>query len=396
MDDENRRINRNRLLGLLFSIGLILLLMGLGAQAIFGATTQKSTNRTDAPTATPTEEQTNSTTPTPKSTATLPPTPTTKSVTPTPTVALKTPTPTPRPSNTPIVIKPGAAVSPLLLGTNLNLHTTTDPVLTSPATQTLLGQTGAGILRIPTPDELSDATLTKAAQVVKNMGAKPVVILDGDAIHPNALENDKRIIQIMNSVFPGQVVYYEYGNEQDFFGPISQEKYTESWNRVIPELKKLAPTGHFIGPVNYQFNPVYLEYFLKNANPLPNEVSWHEYTCGDEASWTKETCIQRIDNWSVHFAKARAVMTSAIGTTLPIMISEWNYTANPLQSGGKYTDNEFIINWTTKALQNLAANGIFAAMQYASTSYPIALINGDNTLSVQGKVFQAHSGQSGG
>jgi hypothetical protein len=387
MKPENRQVNKKKLAFLIFVTALIILLLGMGLRILLEATTQQ-------------EKKVVLSTPTPDQGRSLSPSPT-AAPSPTPKVgrragivtAQASPTPgtTPIPKSTqPAGSQPlpvGATSS--LLGTNLNLHSSSDLILTSAAAQNLLRQIGPGFIRIPTPDSLSEASLTKAAQVVKSMGAKPVVILDGDKINPNALENDKRIIQIMNSVFPGQVVYYEYGNEQDFFGPVSAKDYTDSWNRIIPELKKIAPAGHFIGPVNYQYSRDYLKYFLLNAKPRPNEVSWHEYTCGDDSSWTKETCIQRIDNWSVHFADARSIMASSIGTTLPIMISEWNYTPNPLSSDGKYTDDTFMTTWTNKALKNLAANGIFGAMQYSCSNYPIALIKSDSTLSAQGKVFLA-------
>jgi hypothetical protein len=285
-------------------------------------------------------------------------------------------------------------VSPLLLGTNLALHSAQDPMLTSSATQKLVQQIGAGTIRIPTPRGLADATLIKAAQTVKSLGARPVVILHGDIVDRKALAYDKRVIQIMDTVFGKKtIIYYEYGNEQDLFGPATAQQYTASWNRIIPALKQLAPDDHFIGPVNYQYNGKYLKYFLQNARPRPNEVSWHEYTCGDDNSWTKATCIQRIDNWTKHFNDARAVMAATLRTQLPIIISEWNYTPNPLAKGGKYTDNAFMTTWTNKALQNLAANKIFAAMQYTCINHPLALINSKNALTAQGKAFLAQPRQ---
>ncbi len=82
----------------------------------------------------------------------------------------------------------------------------------------------------------------------------------------------------MNSIFGSSVVYYEYGNESDLNG-VNQNTYTSSWNTAVPQLKALARNGKFIGPVNYQYNNTYLRYFLQNANPRPDAVSWHMYTC---------------------------------------------------------------------------------------------------------------------
>jgi hypothetical protein len=44
--------------------------------------------------------------------------------------------------------------------------------------------------------------------------------------------------------------------------------------------------------------------------------------------------------------------------------------------------------WTTKALQTLAANNIFAAMQYSCTNYAIPLVDSHNIMTTQGTVFQ--------
>jgi hypothetical protein len=44
--------------------------------------------------------------------------------------------------------------------------------------------------------------------------------------------------------------------------------------------------------------------------------------------------------------------------------------------------------WTTKALQTLAANNIFAAMQYSCTNYTIPLVDSHNAMTTQGTVFQ--------
>lgn len=276
--------------------------------------------------------------------------------------------------------------SPLLWGTNLSLQDDHDQVLTSDKTRKLLQQMHMSIVRIPTRNKMDDKLIQQAAQIVKNINAAPLIILQGDQSSSSALENDLRIIKMMNSIFGKNVVYYEYGNEEDFFLKLSADKYTASWNRLIPQLKKTASNGHFIGPVNYQYNPAYLQYFLQHAQPLPDEVSWHEYTCG--SNWANDICISHIDNWTTHITKSRDAMRAAIGKTLPIMISEWNYTANPTPNDGKSNDAAFMTTWTTKALQTLAANNIFAAMQYSCTNYSIPLVDSHNTMTTQGTVFQ--------
>lgn len=283
--------------------------------------------------------------------------------------------------------QPGqAAVSPLIFGTNLELYNAKDQALTSAKTRQLLQQINAGIIRMPMRNDGTLEPEKQAAQMIKDLGATPLVILHGEAVVKNALQEDIKLINEINRIFGDKVVYYEYGNEEDLQG-IDKQKYTDSWNKVVPQLKKAARNGHFIGPVNYQYNNEYLQYFLKNANPRPDEVSWHEYTC--DKSWAKEKCIQNIDKWTKHIADARATMKATVGTELPIMITEWNYAPNPTLGDGKISDQAFMKTWTEKAFQTLAANRIFASMIYAATHPVIPLIASNETLTTQGNLFKS-------
>jgi hypothetical protein len=188
------------------------------------------------------------------------------------------------------------------------------------------------------------------------------------------------------------VVYYEFGNEDDWNGlPI--DRYTAGWNQIIPPLKKLALNGKFIGPVSYEYSNENLTTFLQGANPHPDAISWHEYTC----SWKDpaDMCLSSIDKWTTHVSDARAVMQSTIGTTLPIMITEWNYAADQsVQNNGqphpdnKYNNAAFMTQWTTKALQTFAANSVFASMQYTVTNTALPMITYQNQMTVQGQTFQ--------
>jgi hypothetical protein len=276
-------------------------------------------------------------------------------------------------------------VSPLLFGTNLELYDTKDQALTSAKTRQLLQQIDVRMIRMPMRNDGTMEPEIQGAQMIKDLGATPLVILHGDARVSAALQDDTQMIQEMNKIFGNSLVYYEYGNEQDLNG-VGASKYTASWNRVVPQLKKIANNAHFIGPVGYQYDQEYIQYFLQNANPRPNEISWHEYTC--DKSWAKDTCLQHIDNWSKHISNARAMMKATIGSELPIMITEWNYAPNPSLSDGKITDAEFMNAWTTKAFQVLAANRIFASMIYAATHPVFPLVEQNATLSAQGSIFK--------
>ena len=283
-------------------------------------------------------------------------------------------------------------VSPLLFGTNLGLFTTNDQVVTSATTRSLMQQIHVRIVRIPLRRSLPNALEVQAEQAVKSIGAVPLVVLNG-LRDPNALADDTRMIQNSNSVFGNGVVYYEFGNEDDYNG-VSIDRYTQGWNALVPQLKRLALNGKFVGPVSYQYIHDNLTTFLQGANPRPDAVSWHEYTCSykDAAA----DCLAHLSRWTVHISDARAVMQATLGTTLPIMITEWNYASDQsTQSNGqpipdaKYDNTSFITTWTSEALHILAANGVFASMQYSVTNTALSLIASDNTLTTQGTVFQS-------
>lgn len=275
-------------------------------------------------------------------------------------------------------------VSPLLFGTNMSLFNSNDQLLTSASTRTLLQQMHTRIIRMPVRSSLSETTEIAAAQVIKSMGAIPLVILRG-AIDPTVLADDSRIINDMNHIFGNDLVYYEYGNEEDLAG-VDVERYTTSWNIFVPQLKHLALHGQFVGPVNSRYDRTYLMTFLRQAHPRPDEVSWHEYACLDE--WSHSICISRIAKWTYHISDARAMMTETIGSALPIMITEWNYAPNAKPNDGKNNDSAFMRTWTNMALQTLAANRIFASMQYSCTDTAIPMITSGNAPTTQGIAFQ--------
>jgi len=277
-----------------------------------------------------------------------------------------------------------AAASPLLFGTNLSLYDGNDQFLTSTSTRSQLQQMHINIIRMPVRPGLSNVVELKAAQAIRSIGAYAVVSLRG-AIDSKALADDTQIIQDMNSVFGHTTVFYEYGNEENLLG-IDVNHFIASWNAVVPQLKRIALNGKFIGPVTSQYDQDYLAAFLRSANPRPDEISWHEYTCED--SWADALCIARIDNWTKHISNARQAMMATIGTTLPIMITEWNYAPNAHNNDGKINDSAFMTAWTTRALETLAANHIFASMQYACTNSVYAIIAADSALTAQGQAMQ--------
>ena len=295
-------------------------------------------------------------------------------------LTMHTPVPLSDPTTSSTVqVNPGS-VSPLLFGTNMSLYDSNDQVINSVSTQNQLQQLHLRIIRMPVRSALSNETEILAARTIKSVGAYALVVLRG-AVDDTVLADDLRIVNDLNSVFGHATVYYEYGNEEDLLG-VDVGRYTDSWNSIVPQLKRAALNGQFIGPVNFQFDQQYLADFLQHANPRPDAVSWHEYTCQD--SWSNDLCIARIDHWTNHINSARQTMQSTINTTLPIMITEWNYAPDAQSNDGKINNDSFMTTWTTKALETLAADHVFASMQYTCTNSVYALITGTGAITAQG------------
>ncbi len=287
---------------------------------------------------------------------------------------------------------PNVVASPLLFGTNLGLFTSNDQVVTSASTRALMQQMHIRIVRVPMRSHLTNDVEIQAVQAVKSMGAIPLIVLTG-VRNPKVLADDTRMIQDVNSIFGNSLVYYEFGNEDDWNG-VTIERYIRGWNTYIPQFKHLALNGKFVGPVSYQYDTNNLTTFLQGAKPRPDAISWHEYTCSYQEP--ADNCLTNLDQWATHINDGRSVMQTTLGTELPIMITEWNYASDqsiqhnglPFDDG-KYNNASFITAWTTKALGILAENQVFASMQYSVTNTALPLITGNNALTIQGMTFQS-------
>ena len=302
------------------------------------------------------------------------------------------PTATAPTQNTLASSTPTAPASPLLFGTNLGLFNGNDQVVTSAATRALMQQMHIRIVRVPMRTHLPNDIAVQALQAVKSIGAMPLIVLTGMR-NPDVLAGDTRMIQVVNNVFGNNLVYYEFGNEDDWNG-LTITRYTDGWNMLIPQFKRLALNGKFIGPVSYEYNHDNLTSFLQRANPRPDMISWHEYTCSYKEP--ANNCLANLDGWTTHISDARVVMQTTLRTALPIMITEWNYAADQSTQhnglpfdDGKYNNASFMTEWTTMALRTLAANHVFASMQYSVTNTALPLITFRNELTIQGETFQS-------
>ena len=290
-----------------------------------------------------------------------------------------------------------SGASPLLFGENTVLAPNTlnaDWFLANPGTRQGLKNIGIHIIRMPVRGPSSSTAgianlpeLTAALQDTASLGMSPLVILRNPE-DPALAQDDTAVVNLVKSIFtdPSQTIYYEWANENDLTGPTVQV-YTQAWNTLIPQLKQLDPRAKFIGPVSYQWDSTWMQYFLANANPLPDFVSWHEYT--GSATATESYDLQHIDNWTLHFTAARALMQSVLGKQIPIWITEWNYCPN-LGGNTYYQDPTFMYNWTAKALSTLAADGIVGGMHYNvmnSSNAGTALVGTNGSPTPAGKAL---------
>lgn len=286
---------------------------------------------------------------------------------------------------------PTPHASPPLFGANMALFDSHDQLLQNAATQQLLKQQGMAIIRMPFRSTLPDDVEVAALQSIKNVGAAPLVIVHG-ATDANVTQDDAHLLQLTQSVFGSSTVYVEFGNEEDLAG-VDVTRYTAAWNATVPKLKAMAPTYKFIGPVNFQYNPGYIATFDKNASPRPDFNSWHEYVCNTSES--DSYCLSHIANWSTHIAQTNQAVQAAIGSLIPIMITEWNLDP---QQDPRYTNSAYMRQWTQSALDTLVANsvnGVVAAMQYVATNNQgFDLIDANNQPTAQGQTLFAALAQA--
>ena len=294
-----------------------------------------------------------------------------------------------------------------LFGENIGLDGTDgmgDKFLTNPIFRSGLQTVHTQMIRLPvrgpspiTADIKNLTAVEQAAAHIKALGMTPLVILRNPK-DPTLLLNDTTVIKHMNNTFngPHDVVYYEFGNELDSaWDPVNRvdpTTYYQTWNTIIPQLRAISINGKFGGPALSSYSPGnyphYLQTFLQNVTAIPDFISWHEYTCG--ANEASSLCLSRIDSWTTHIKGARSLMDATIHRRLPIIISEWNFDANLTRNGtiidNRYSDSAFMTRWTTKALQTLYDNQIFASMHFdVGGLQPLADSNGNPTL--QGQVF---------
>ncbi len=276
-----------------------------------------------------------------------------------------------------------AATSPLIFGTNLTLNDANDQFITSQATRDALKAMHVQLIRMPIRAVGGpSAWEVQAMQDIKTMGATPMIILKFSQTDPTGAA--KLVLDAATGIFGTGPIYVEFGNERDLAGT-TQSQYTTGWNQTISVVKPLYPHALFGGPVNFQQNPSYIAYFIQNANPAPDFISWHEYTCGN--STAAQICIDNIAHWATHITNTKSAIQATGKTIPPIFITEWNYDPNN-PSGDSRATASFQTTFTKTALQELVKDGVTGATQYVSTGHTeYNLVDTSGQPTAEGKAF---------
>ncbi|HVM66051.1 MAG TPA: hypothetical protein VMU14_14390 [Acidimicrobiales bacterium] len=280
-----------------------------------------------------------------------------------------------------------------VFGLNIPLFDANEQMITNTGTRTIFAAWNTPVVRMPFRASISDAVELQALNAIKAIGATPLVVVHG-AVDPNVTADDTHLLGLIAQVFGSLQVYVEYGNEEDLAG-IDAAAYTASWNRVVPILRWLHPTYQFIGPVNFEYNPAYVGYFVGHARPVPDVVSWHEYVCTPAQSTAY--CMAHIANWGTHVTYTNFAEAVAIGRTLPFMFTEWNMDP---QEDPRYLEPTVIGPWVTAAVQELeklVPQGLVGAQLYAADSHGggFQLVDSSNQLTPEGVAFAAAISASG-
>jgi hypothetical protein len=266
-------------------------------------------------------------------------------------------------------------------------------VTSDATTQATLRAWGTPIVRVGVNDQLSDSGELANLQAIKNIGAVPMFIVHG-AADPNVATDDPHLAGLVHQIFGDTLVYIEFGNEEDCAcGGLSQAipvaTYTSTWNSVIggPNgLKATYPTYKFVGPVAAYTDTSYIAAFVANANPTPDVVSWHDYSCGSSDS--NATCLD-FPHWARDADAVHGAELAATGRAWPYIISEWNL--DPFGET-RYSDAGFMAQYVAGALNEFTSlvtggDGLLYAIEFAATG-SFHLINSNDTLSPEGQAWQ--------
>jgi hypothetical protein len=294
---------------------------------------------------------------------------------------------------------PGADVSHLIHSINLAVFGTNDQFMNDAATQSIVTKFHIPYIRMPFRDGWSDAQYNQLLQAIHNTGATPVVIIHGNCTDDASNQPvDDHWLSLADAVFTAGSYLVEYGNEETYscneFNParpgISVQQYVAGWNRDVRGLRTHHPRAKFVGPTAAWYDEGVFPYFLQNATPHPNYISWHWYPCPMTVS--DATCLQSASGADgADIAAANQDMQNA-GYTVPVIISEWDTHGD---SGDPRFDNQaflqqFMSNVTAGAttLASNPSNHISSYMFYNLDGQATSdLLTATNAYTFIGKAF---------
>ncbi len=230
---------------------------------------------------------------------------------------------------------------------NTNLWNTNNNIETNTKIQQLVKEAHFPLIRVwffsPTGDYsalANDAETERRLKLVSDMGAQCLGVLEDTG--SQAFVYYKHVVQLAGN----RCNMYEFGNEPGEHEAPDMPAYIQSWNMLIPQLRKINPQAHFIGPVAGEGpikTPHWIPDFLKGVKAsgvLPDAVSFHEYSTDPSLFGAEVT-------------RTRQLIKSILGKNLPVGITEWN----------EYSDNNS--NWTSDPVfarfVTAALNSIIAA-----------------------------------
>ncbi len=252
-------------------------------------------------------------------------------------------------------------VSSYLFGTNDTFEWRHQNIETEPAVQDALRSAGFTLIRTFFPDNSTDAAIEQRIQTVENSGAQCLGVITN--------VNNTTFVEHLVQYLGQRCLMYEFGNELDIRG-VTADAYLARWNTLIPQLRKINPSARFIGPVtyNYQGNHNFMQAFLngvKASGVLPDAISFHWYPCWQR---TETECLARANTATEDIQYVRKLVKSILGHEIPVGISEWNFDpSNPPAASGD--DPNFIIPYSTAAIQAMAQGGASFACQFDAASY---------------------------
>jgi hypothetical protein len=203
---------------------------------------------------------------------------------------------------------------------------------------------------------------------------------------------------------------FEFGNEVDTAHSKSIADYTQQWNADIPALRALSVCAGratvssgclFGGPTvmypsyndgsggSYPSAAAYWMANLNKAHAFPDFVSWHEYPCTGAADWGSTTALDQANcikgatdsaatcasnndcNISLPYGQSQMLgwEQQYLGKPVPTGISEYNFDGGSATLSKWVDDNQFMYEWTTKAIDAFVANHFAFAMEYTALDY---------------------------